>query len=161
MINLHLLIYLFITFSYNNKIIGTKTKFLILDILDLQTEGWGFKDQENLGKKDNNNSNISNGNAYAYAYSNYNSYANSNSNIKNNSRKNSEISGRRKSSINPKDVEYIKRSRFNSMADELKTSKIEDPTLILNELVKSLGADIEFYQCFKLTEEEFVNKINK
>ena len=42
------------------------------------------------------------------------------------------------------------------MADELKTQKIEDPTVILNELVKSLGADIEFYQCFKLTEEEFV-----
>ena len=39
--------------SYNNKIIGTKTKFLILDILDLQTEGWGNKDQDNLRKKDN------------------------------------------------------------------------------------------------------------
>jgi hypothetical protein len=129
-----------------------------LDILDLQTEGWGIKDQDNLRKKDNSNNNNNNNNNISNVNVNGNGYAyiNSNSNVKTNSRKNSEISGRRKSSINPKDVEYIRRSRFNSMADELKTSKIEDPTLILNELVKSLGADIEFYQCFKLTEEEFV-----
>lgn len=115
--------------SYNNKTIGTKTKFLILDILDLQAEGWGLKEKKEITNYGSNRIN---------------------------SRKNSEFTNRRKSSINPKDVEYIRRSRFNSMADELKTSKIEDPTLILNELVKSLGADIEFYQCFKLTEEEFV-----
>lgn len=72
-----------------------------------------------------------------------------------NSRKNSELP-LRKSSINPSNVEYIRRSRFNSIADELKTGKKENTTLVLDELVTSLGADIEFYQCFRLTEEEFV-----
>ena len=68
-------------------------------------------------------------------------------------RKNSEVRSR-KSSINPKDVEYIRRSRFNSRADELKTQKEDNPGLV-DELVTYLGADIEFYQCFRLTEEEF------
>lgn len=100
---------------------------MILDILDLQSESWGIKAENINGSS--NNKNIS--------------YTKKN--------------GRRKSSINPKDVEYIRRSRFNSIADELKTSKIEDSSLLLNELIESLGADIEFYQCFRLTEEEFVN----
>lgn len=39
------------------------------------------------------------------------------------------------------------------MADELKASK-DDPNL-MKELVTALGSDIEFYQCFKLNEEEF------
>lgn len=69
-------------------------------------------------------------------------------------RKNSEIRSRRKSSINPKDVEYIRRSRFNSRADELKGQKDDTPGLI-DELVTCLGADIDFYHCFRLTEEEF------
>ena len=60
----------------------------------------------------------------------------------------------RKSSINPKDVEYIRRSRFNSRADELKGQKDSNPSII-DELVTYLGADLEFYQCFLLTEEEF------
>lgn len=60
----------------------------------------------------------------------------------------------RKSSINPTNVEYIRRSRFNSRADELKVTKEDNPS-IMDDLVSSLGADIEFYQCFRLTEEEF------
>lgn len=121
-------------FSNNNKLIGTKTKFLILDIIDLKNECWGIYDEDQLTKKDYLAPKISS-----------------------KSRKNSEIPGR-KSSINPSNVEYIRRSRFNSIADELKTSKIENPTLIMDELVNSLGADIDFYQCFRLTEEEFVRK---
>jgi hypothetical protein len=39
------------------------------------------------------------------------------------------------------------------MADELKANK-DDPNL-MKELVTALGSDIEFYQCFKLNEEEF------
>ena len=73
------------------------------------------------------------------------------------SRKNSEFQagkGSRKSSINPNNVDYIRRSRFSSIADELKVSKEDNPTLI-NELVNNLGSDIQFYQCFRLTEEEF------
>ena len=68
-------------------------------------------------------------------------------------RKNSEVRTRRKSSINPKDVEYIKRSRFNSKADELKANKEDNPNLV-DELVQYLNMDIEFYQCFQLNEEE-------
>lgn len=118
--------------------IGTKTKFLILDIIDLKSDGWGINDDDQLKKKDN------------FAPK-----------LNSRSRKNSELPGR-KSSINPSNVEYIRRSRFNSIADELKTAKIENPTLIMDELVSSLGADIEFYHCFRLTEEEFVikNKAN-
>lgn len=100
----------------------------------MKNECWGIYDEDQLTKKD---------------------YLAPKNNSK--SRKNSEIPGR-KSSINPSNVEYIRRSRFNSIADELKTAKIENPTLIMDELVNSLGADIEFYQCFRLTEEEFVKK---
>lgn len=119
--------------SNNNKQIGTKTKFLILDIIDLKANDWGVNEEDLLKKIDRLATKIG-------------------------SRKNSELPGR-KSSINPSNVEYIRRSRFNSMADELKTAKIENPAVILDDLVSSLGADIEFYQCFRLTEEEFV-KIN-
>ena len=119
-----------ILFSNNNKRIGTKTKFLILDVIDLKNEGWGIKDVDQLRNKDSFIPKI-------------------------HSRKNSELP-LRKSSINPSNVEYIRRSRFNSIADELKTGKKENTTLVLDELVTSLGADIEFYQCFRLTEEEFV-----
>ena len=107
---------------------------MILDIIDLKNDGWGIKEEDQLKKKDN----------FAPI-------------LNSRSRKDSELPGR-KSSINPSNVEYIKRSRFNSIADELKTAKIENPTLIMDELVTTLGADIEFYQCFRLTEEEFVNK---
>lgn len=98
----------------------------------MEKDGWGINDEDQLKKKDNFVPKLNP-----------------------RSRKNSELPGR-KSSINPSNVEYIKRSRFNSIADELKTAKIENPTLILDELVSTLGADIEFYQCFRLTEEEFV-----
>ena len=68
-------------------------------------------------------------------------------------RKSSEIRSRRKSSINPKDVEYIKRSRFNSKADELKIQK-EDNPLLVDEVIQYLNMDLEFYECFQLNEEE-------
>ena len=80
---------------------------------------------------------------------------NNNNNILNqlNFRKNSGARPRRKSSINPKDVEYIKRSRFNSKADELKTQKEDNPNLV-DEVVQYLNMDLDFYQCFQLNEEE-------
>ena len=68
-------------------------------------------------------------------------------------RRNSEVRTRRKSSINPKDVEYIKRSRFNSKADELKINKQDNPNLV-DEVIQYLNMDLEFYQCFQLNEEE-------
>jgi hypothetical protein len=115
--------------------VSSKTRFLILDVLDIKRVGWGIKPEDQLRKKGEFITEIR-------------------------SRKNSEIPnlGSRKSSINPSNVEYIRRSRFNSRADELKTIQDASPNLI-NELVSNLGADIEFYQCFRLTEEEFVRKI--
>jgi hypothetical protein len=105
---------------------------LILDVLELRKKDWEVQIGDKMKKKDGFVTEIR-------------------------SRKNSEIPqrGSRKSSINPSNVEYIRRSRFNSRADELKISKEENPGLI-DELVTSLGADIEFYQCFRLTEDEFV-----
>ena len=113
--------------------VSSKTKFLILDVLDIKKASWGIQQEDQLRKKSDFVSEIR-------------------------SRKNSEIpnGGSRKSSINPTNVEYIRRSRFNSRADELKISKEASPNLI-TDLVSSLGADIEFYQCFRLTEEEFVS----
>lgn len=119
--------------------VSSKTKFLILDVIDIKKNGWGIKHDDQLFKKDSFVTEIR-------------------------SRKNSEIvvgKRSRKSSINPTNVEYIRRSRFNSRADEIKVANEENPGLV-DELVSSLGADIEFYQCFRLTEEEFVNYfINK
>lgn len=114
--------------------VSSKTRFLILDVLDIKKIGWGIKPEDQLRKKGEFISEIR-------------------------SRKNSELPnlGSRKSSINPTNVEYIRRSRFNSRADELKSIQDASPNLI-NELVSNLGADIEFYQCFRLTEEEFVKK---
>jgi hypothetical protein len=115
--------------------VSTKVKFLILDVLDLQKRVWGIKPEDQLRKKDGFVTEIR-------------------------SRKNSEIpnGNSRKSSINPTNVEYIRRSRFNSRADDLKTVKEANPVLV-DELVKNLGADIEFYQCFRLTDEEFVREL--
>lgn len=62
---------------------------------------------------------------------------------------------RRKSSINPSNVELVKRNRFNSKADELEVTNEENPELI-EELVKDLDSDLEFYQCFILTVDEIV-----
>jgi hypothetical protein len=113
--------------------ISSKTKFLILDVIDIKKSNWGIKEDDKLRKKDGFVINIR-------------------------SRKNSEIpnGNSRKSSINPTNVEYIRRSRFNSRADDLKNANECTPNLV-DELVFSLGADIEFYQCFRLTEEEFVS----
>jgi hypothetical protein len=112
--------------------IDSKTRFKIMDIFDLKAQGWGVKDEDQLLKKDKFIPEIR-------------------------SRKGSEFlhaSGSRKSSINPTNVEYIRRSRFSSMADELKIIR-DEHSGIMEELVHALGSDIEFYQCFRLTEEEF------
>ena len=53
-------------------------------------------------------------------------------------------------------IELLRRSRFNSRADDLKTIMSNTETQdLMNELVSILGADLQFYQCFKLVEEEF------
>ena len=121
----------------NNSIdISLKTKFEILEVLELK---------EKIMNNDCLNGSYSNLSASPM---NYNSLINP----LNAFRKNSEARTRRKSSINPKDVEYIKRSRFNSKADELKIHK-DNPNLV-DEVVQYLNMDIEFYQCFQLNEEE-------
>ena len=49
-------------------------------------------------------------------------------------------------------IDYVRRSRFNSRAEELKLNNNSQE--IMNELIENLGADIQFYQCFKLESEE-------
>ena len=126
--------------TYNNNQIklNIKIKFLINDILDLKNK---IYTNDYLKKEENE---------LSYSNTNYSSLSEFPLAL----RKNSEVRSRRKSSINPKDVEYIHRSRFNSKADELKSQKDENNNL-MDELVNYLDADIEFYQCFRLTEEEF------
>ena len=126
--------------TYNNNQIklNIKIKFLINDILDLKNK---IYTNDYLKKEENE---------LSYSNTNYSSLSEFPLAL----RKNSEVRSRRKSSINPKDVEYIHRSRFNSKADELKSQKDENNNLT-DELVNYLDADIEFYQCFRLTEEEF------
>jgi hypothetical protein len=121
----------------DNKNISLKTKFDILETLELK---------ENIINNDCLNGSYSNLQATPI---NNNSLVNP----LNAFRKNSEARSRRKSSINPKDVEYIKRSRFNSKADELIINKVDNPNLV-DEVVQYLNMDIEFYQCFQLNEEE-------
>ena len=127
------------TYTYLDKIdktppnfkIEIETKFEIMEVLESKDKLINIENlnetYENLGAKPINY-NISN-------------------------RKSSEIRSRRKSSINPKDVEYIKRSRFNSKADELKIQK-EDNPLLVDEVIQYLNMDLEFYECFQLNEEE-------
>ena len=111
--------------------IEIETKFEIMEVLESKDKLINIENlnetYENLGAKPIN-----------YNFSN---------------RKSSEIRSRRKSSINPKDVEYIKRSRFNSKADELKIQK-EDNPLLVDEVIQYLNMDLEFYECFQLNEEE-------
>ena len=121
----------------NNAKISLKTKFEILEALELK---------EKIINNDCLNGSYSN--LSATPINNNNSI-----NPLNALRKNSDVKSRRKSSINPKDVEYIKRSRFNSKADELIINKNDNPNLV-DEVVQYLNMDIEFYQCFQLTEEE-------
>ena len=116
--------------------ISLKTKFEILAVLELKEK-------------------IINNDCLNGSYSNLRAIPINNNNIinpLNALRKNSEVLSRRKSSINPKDVEYIKRSRFNSKADEL-IHKDDNPNLV-DEVLQYLNMDIEFYQCFQLNEEE-------
>ena len=114
-----------------------KTKFEILETLELKEK-------------------IMNNDCLNGLYSNLSATPLNNNNLinpLNALRKNSEVRTRRKSSINPKDIEYIKRSRFNSKADELKIQKEDNPNLV-DEVIQYLNMDIEFYQCFQLNEEE-------
>ena len=120
----------------NNSNFSLKTKFEILETLELKEK-------------------IMNNDCLNGLYSNLCATPLNNTLINplNALRKNSEAKTRRKSSINPKDVEYIKRSRFNSKADELKIQKEDNPNLV-DEVIQYLNMDIEFYQCFQLNEEE-------
>jgi len=120
-------------YHYNHdKSIASKVKYLILDIIDLKKSLYEVKEYEHL--KDN---------VYDFKPS-----------IRNNSML--PESKRRKSSINPSNVEYIHRTRFNSKAEELLVNKDTFVnSSVMDEIVKELGADIEFYQCFNLSNEEF------
>lgn len=120
--------------------IDTKTKFFILDCLDLKKISWGIRGDHFTQKSSQLNDLLSNNNTTSI-------------------RRTSIDGGSRKGSLNPTQVDYLRRSRFNSRADELKCSKADNQDL-MNELVTNLGADIQFYQCFKLTEDEFaiINK---
>ena len=120
----------------NNNHFSLKTKFEILETLELKEK-------------------IMNNDCLNGLYSNLSATPLTNNLINplNALRKNSEVRTRRKSSINPKDIEYIKRSRFNSKADELKIQKEDNPNLV-DEVIQYLNMDIEFYQCFQLNEEE-------
>ena len=115
--------------------IDLKTKFEIMEILESKEK---ILNSENLNETYENLSAIpiNNNNSNLFSF-----------------RKNSEARPRRKSSINPKDIEYIKRSRFNSKADELKTQKEDNPNLV-DEVIQYLNMDLEFYQCFQLNDEE-------
>ena len=115
--------------------IELKTKFEIIEILESKDK---ILNSENLNETYENLSAIPiNNNLNPFALR----------------KRSSEIRTRRKSSINPKDVEYIRRSRFNSKADELKTKKEDNPNLV-DEVIQYLNMDLEFYQCFQLNEEE-------
>ena len=114
--------------------IEIKTKFEIMEVLESKEK---ILNSENLNETYENLSAIP---------------INNNINL-NSFRRNSEVGTRRKSSINPKDVEYIKRSRFNSKADELRINKENNPNLV-DEVIQYLNMDLEFYQCFQLNEEE-------
>ena len=137
--------YLDQAYSYLDKITKTppqnfnlelKTKFEIMEI---------FESKDKILNSENLNETYENLGAIPISNNNINPFASR--------KRSSEIGKRRKSSINPKDVEYIKRSRFNSKADELKTQKEENPNLV-DEVIQYLNMDLEFYQCFQLNEEE-------
>ena len=114
---------------YSKKEISTKTKFFILDCIDLK-----LKSNSNTKKDD-------------YLYRKEDLY-----NCQH-------ISSARKSSIGS-NIDLIRRSRFNSKADEYKSKKISNQDT-MNELVDYLGSDIQFYQCFKLNEEQHKIVFNK
>jgi hypothetical protein len=125
----------------------------MLDILELREKGWKITDEDRI--KINKEKYEKNEKADKFDKDDKLSYdLNGNTPVN----KKGKTSDSRKSSINPSNVEYIKRSRFNSRADELLQSKDENQSL-MEELIGNLGSDIEFYQCFKLTDEEFVFKI--
>ena len=132
-------------FNNKNSSLNNKEKFFIMDILELKDKI--LKNSEELLK---NEDALSNNNDYInLGVKKYGKFSN--------------LRTRRKSSINPKNVEQIKsRTRFNSRVDELKTQKEEKPGL-MDELVNYLETDIDFYKCFRLTDEEFdlIKEYNK
>lgn len=138
--------------SKKDKRLNQRTRFLILDVLELRDKGWKIGEDDKL--KANKEKYEKNERAEKFDKDDKLGYDLGYSNGSTKVVKTSDFNSR-KSSINPSNVEYIKRSRFNSRADELIQSKEENQTL-MEELIGSLGSDIEFYQCFKLTDEEFV-----
>ena len=132
-------------FNNKNSSLNNKEKFFIMDILELKDKILN-NSEELLKNEDIYNSN----NDYInLGVKNFGKFPN--------------LRTRRKSSINPKNVEQIKsRTRFNSRVDELKTQKEDKPGL-MDELVNYLETDIDFYKCFRLTDEEFdlIKEYNK
>ena len=132
---------------------SSKIKFLILDILELREKNWKITEEDRIKinnenfEKNEKAEKVDKDDKLSFEYNNNNSQIAKNP-------KTSELNSR-KSSINPSNVDYIRRSRFNSKAEELIQSKEENQSL-MEELIEYLGSDIEFYQCFKLTSEEFV-----
>lgn len=149
-----------------------------MDCLDLKKISWGIKGdyfsntKEYNNLKDNYDSNTSNSidnktntssTGINTPSSNFQSNKNSekkqeneiekNINKENFSNKKYSIDNNRKGSINPSNLDYLRRSRFNSRADELKNTLNNQD--LMNELVANLGADMQFYQSFKLSDEEF------
>jgi len=131
-----------------DKRISEKVRFMILDVLELRDKNWKITEEDRL--MHNKEKSGKNGDTFDKTDKDDKLSYNIGSSSAKKDRKTSEY-GSRKGSIN---VEYIKRSRFNSRADELYQTT-DDNTNLMEELVSGLGSDIEFYQCFKLTDEEF------
>jgi hypothetical protein len=110
-----------------NKELSTKTKFFILDCIDLKGSLKFKNDHYDLYRKEDH------------------------LNLKKSANK--ENTSSRRNSIGGQ-LDLIRRSRFNSRADELKISNATYSQDLINELVNNLGADIQFYQCFKLEDKE-------
>lgn len=125
-----LLCYYYIIISSQNKEISTKTKFFILDCLDISyklLDSLSFQSQSQL-------------NSDLYKKEDF---------LTCQFQLPPQI---RKSSINS-NFDLIRRSRFSSRADDLRQNKgnIMD---LMNELVRNLGSDITFYQSFRLSDDE-------
>lgn len=127
-----------------NKEISTKTKFFILDCLDMS---YKLIDNLSFHSQTQVNPSISNSD-YLYKKEDF-------------LKCQFQLPQIRKSSINS-NFDLIRRSRFSSRADDLRQNKgnIMD---LMNELVRNLGSDITFYQSFRLSDDEqkVISKKNK
>lgn len=117
--------------------IASKTRFEIMDLIDLKNSGWGIQDEDQFLKAEIKEPELK--------YSRKGSIARKRSSMQ------------RRSSIGIADIEKMKRSRFSSRADEIaSTSKIDESDEIVDSLMKDLETDVSFYSYFKLTEDEAI-----